>query len=60
MCTTSTIMAVKMKKLASKVITEEAKHVGRISSGHARRLRQGTQGILASEYVSWQATLTRE
>ena len=52
-------MAVKLKNVASKLLTEEAKHVGRWSRGHASRMRQVAQIILAGEQVSPQATLTR-
>ena len=45
MCTTSTAMAVKLKKVASKLPAKEAKEVGRWSPGQARRVRQGTQGM---------------
>ena len=46
------MMSVKMRKVASKLLTEEAKHVGRWSRGQTRRLRQGTQGMLARELAS--------
>ena len=42
-------MAVKLKKVASKILTKEAKHV-----------REGTQTMLTHEHVISEATLTRE
>ena len=60
MQTTSTTIAVKLKKVASKLLTEDEKHVGRWSRGHASLVRQGTQGMLAREHVTSQATFTRE
>ena len=53
-------MAVNVKKVASKLLTEEAKQVGRWSCGDASRVRQGTHGMLACEQLSLQATLTSE
>ena len=49
MCATSTTMAVKLKKAAPKLLTEEAKHVGRWSHGHPSSVRQETQGMFARE-----------
>ena len=60
MCTTLTTMAVKLKKMASKLLTEEVRYVGRCSRDHGSLVRQGTQGMLTREHVSPQATLTRE
>ena len=60
MCPISTTMAMKLEKMASKLFAEEVKHIGRGLRGHTSCLRQGTQVILAREYVSSQATLTRE
>ena len=59
MCTTSTTIALKLKKVVSKLLTKETKHVGRKSRGHANPSRKGTQGMLTHEHVSSQATLTR-
>ena len=56
---TSTAMAVKLKKLASKLFTKEARHVGRLRC-HPSNVRQRTQGMLEREHVSLQGTLTRE
>ena len=64
-------MAVKLKKVVSELLTEEAKHVGRWSRDHTSRVRQVIQGILTrehlrsqdtliSEYISMQNMLTRE
>ena len=61
MCTTAAKIEVKLKKVASKLPTEKAKHVVRGSShGYASRVKQGTQGMLSRVQVSLQATLTRE
>ena len=49
-----------MKKVVSKILSEEAKHVGTSSRGHASRVRQETQGMFACEHKRSQATLTRE
>ena len=46
--------------MASKLPTEEAKHVGRWSRGHTSLVRQGAQGMLLREIVSFQAMLTSE
>ena len=59
MCATSTAMAVKLKKLASKLFTKEARHVGRLLC-HPSNVRQRTQGMLEREHVSLQGTLARE
>ena len=53
MCTTSTTMAVKLKKAASKLHTKQVKHVG-------RRTQISTQSTLACEHVSTQDTLARD
>ena len=50
MCTSSTRMAVKLKK--------QARHVGRWPRGHANLGRQGTRSILESQHVSSQGILT--
>ena len=60
MCTTSITITEKLKKMASKLPTEEAKHAGRWSRGHTSRVRQGAQGMLPREIVSFQAMLTSE
>ena len=39
-------MSVKLKKVASKLPTEQAKQLGRLSRGHASRVRQRTQAML--------------
>ena len=46
--------------MATKLLTEWAKHVGRWSRGHTSRVRQGTQDMLTRKHVSTQTTLTRE
>ena len=53
-------MAVKLKKVASKLLTEYTKSVGRGSRGQTSPVRQETQGMVAYEHVNLQATLTRE
>ena len=53
-------MAVKRKKGASKLFTEEAKHVGRGSPVQVSRVRQEAQGMLAREHMRSQAIWTRE
>ena len=60
MCTASIKMAVKLKKLVSKLLTEEARHVGWWSRNNARHVRQWTHGMFAREHVSSQRTLIRE
>ena len=45
MCTTSTAMAVKLKKVASEQLTEEIYHVGRWSRGHTSRVRQRNHNL---------------
>ena len=60
MFTTSTTMAAKLKKVALKLLTEEAQHVDRWSRGQARSVRQGIHSMLVLEDVSSEATLTRE
>ena len=49
---------VKLKKVASKLLTEETNHVGKWSCGHASRVRHGTQSILAREHVILQDKLS--
>ena len=46
--------------MASKLLTEEKEHVDKWSRGHASRVKQGTQGMLAREHMSSLATLTLE
>ena len=56
-------MAVKLKKVASKLLTEEVKDVGRWSRGHASRVKQDTQRMLTwwhVRHVSSHGTLERE
>ena len=53
-------MAVKVKKVPSKPLTKETKHVGTWLRGHASWQTEGTQGILAREHLRSQATITRE
>ena len=60
MCTISTTMAVKLKKVALKLLTEYTKSVGTGSRGHTSLARQETLGMVAYEHVNLQATLTRE
>ena len=48
------------EKKASKLLAEEAKHIGRCLCFHTSLVREGTQGMLTREHVSSQATLTRE
>ena len=55
----STTMTVKLKNVASELLTEEAKHIGRISHGHTSRVRE-RKAILTCEYISTQGMLTRE
>ena len=52
-------MTMKLKKVASKLLTKQARHASRWSRGHASNVRQGTQGMLVCEHMSSQATLTR-
>ena len=49
-----------MKKVASKLLTKQAKLVDRRSRGHASHVRQGTQGMLERKHESLQGTLTSE
>ena len=49
----------KLEKVASKLLTKQARHAGRWSRGHASHVRQETQGMLVCEHMSSQATLTR-
>ena len=44
----STTMTVKLKNVASELLTEEAKHIGRISHGHTSRVRE-RKAILTCE-----------
>ena len=60
MFTTSTTMAAKLKKVALKLLTEEAQHLDRWSRGQARSVRQGTHSMLVLEDASSESTLTRE
>ena len=53
-------MAVKLKKVALKLLTKQASYVERWSRGHASHVRQGTQSMLKCEYVSLQDRLARE
>ena len=46
--------------MASKLLTEETKHTGMWSRGHASRVKQGAQSMLTHEHVSSQATLILE
>ena len=55
-----TKLAVKLKKVASKVLTEVARHVGRWPRGQTSYVRKGTQGMLARNHVSLQGTFTSE
>ena len=48
------------KKMASKLLTEETRHVGRWSPGNTSHVKQWTQGKLAYDHVSSYGTLTRE
>ena len=54
-CTTSTKMTVKMKKVASKLLI---KNVDSWWRGQTSRVRQRTQSMLASDQVILQVTLT--
>ena len=56
-CTTSATMAVKLKKVASKLLTKQANYVGRWSRDHTSHVIQGTQGMLEDEHVSLQDML---
>ena len=69
----SPIMAVKLKKMISNLLTEETKHVGRWSRGYISHVRQGSirgmlstwahqlaQVTLTHEYISTQSMLSRE
>ena len=56
-CTTSTKMTVKMKNVASKLLT---KNVDSWSRGHTSRVRQRTQNMLARDQVILKARLTGE
>ena len=49
-----------MKKVASKLLTKQAKLVDRRSRGHASHVRQGTQGMLEGKRESSRGTLTSE
>ena len=60
MCKSSKTTAIKIEKMPSKLLTDKSKYFGRWSSGHASRVRQGSQGMLACEHVRSQATLIRE
>ena len=53
-------MTMKIKNVASKLLTEEAKHVGRCSGGYTGRVKQETRGMFGREHVRSQATLTLE
>ena len=50
----------KTEKVASKLPTEEARHVSRRSRDHASCMRLGIQGMLARDQVSVLATLVHE
>ena len=59
-CTTLATMALKLEKVASKLLTKQARHIGRWSHGHTRSVRQETQGIMKREHVSLQGKLARK
>ena len=48
------------EKVAPKLLTKQARYVGRWSRGQASHLKQGTQGMLEREHLSSQGTLTGE
>ena len=48
------------EKVASKLPTEEVRHVSRWSRDHASCMRLGIQGMLARDQVSVRATLAHE
>ena len=57
MCTTSIAMAMKLKKVASKLLTEEAKHVG---GDHMVTQAVWSKGLKACWHVSTKAYKARE
>ena len=50
----------KSEKMASRLLTEEIRHVGRWSRGNASHVRQETQVMWECDYVTSHGTLSRE
>ena len=59
MCTTSTTMTMKLRKVASKLLTEKAKHVDRWSRDHTTCVRE-SKATMTHKYISMQVMFTRE